>query len=266
MTTPATQADAPSGTSEPRGTSAIVNAIAVLRCFSTQEPLLGVTEIAQRIGMHKSSVSRILTTLEQEDLVERDQDSRRFKLGLGLIAVTGPLLADLEERRVAYPLLRSLTELTTETSALMVWNGSESMCVEQIASPQQVKHTTPLGARYCDAMSASVQVFLSAEPEERVRSMILDGTISYPGLDEASLEAYLIRLQDAAARGFATNYGESSLDETGVAAPVRDHRGNLVAAVLIPAPRFRVSPERLQNLGEACARTAQQVTTRLGGS
>ena len=265
MTTTANAPDGANTAPDARGTSVIVNAIAVLRCFSAEEPLLGVTEIALRVGMHKSTVSRILTTLEQEDLVERDSSSRRYKLGLGLIAVAGPLLAELEERRVAYPLLHRLTELTTETSALMVWNGRESMCVEQIASPQQVKHTTPLGARYHEAMSASVQVFLAVEPEERVRALILDGTISYAGVDEASLEAYLLRLKDAAARGYATNYGESSLDEVGVAAPVRDHRGNLVAAVLIPAPRFRVSPERLQTLGEACTQTAQQITDRLGG-
>lgn len=265
MTTTANSSDGASASPDARGTSVIVNAIAVLRCFSAEEPLLGVTEIAMRVGMHKSTVSRILATLEQEDLVERDSSSRRYKLGLGLIAVAGPLLAELEERRVAYPLLHRLTELTTETSALMVWNGRESMCVEQIASPQQVKHTTPLGARYHEAMSASVQVFLAVEPEERVRALILDGTISYAGVDEASLEAYLLRLKDAAARGYATNYGESSLDEVGVAAPVRDHRGNLVAAVLIPAPRFRVSPERLQTLGEACTQTAQQITDRLGG-
>ncbi|MGO4382760.1 IclR family transcriptional regulator [Specibacter sp. RAF43] len=265
--TPAPQADAGSsnGSSDSRGTSVIVNAIAVLRCFTVEEPLLGVTDIAHRVGMHKSTASRILATLEQEELVERDPDSRRYKLGLGLIAVAGPLLAELEERRVAYPLLRSLTELTHETSALMVWNGRESMCVEQIASPQQVKHTTPLGARYHDAMSASVQIFLSLEPEERVRTLLLNGTISYAGVDEAGLEAYLLRLADIAKRGYATNYGESSLDEVGVASPVYDHRGNLVAAVLIPAPRFRVSPERLQTLGEACAQTARLITTRLGG-
>jgi DNA-binding IclR family transcriptional regulator len=265
MTTSAAKADAGNGTSDARGTSVIVNAIAVLRCFSVEEPLLGVTEIAQRVGMHKSTVSRILATLEQEELVERDPDSRRFKLGLGLIAVAGPLLAELEERRAAYPLLRRLTEQTAETSALMVWNGRESMCVEQIASPQQVKHTAPLGARYHDAFSASVQVFLSLEPEDRVRSLLRDGTVFYPGLDDAGLEAYVLRLGDVSRRGFATNYGESSLDEVGVAAPVYDHRGDTVAAVLIPAPKFRVSPERLQTLGEACAATARLVTSRLGG-
>ncbi|MGP9504183.1 IclR family transcriptional regulator [Specibacter sp. AOP5-B1-6] len=266
MTTTANTPDGATTAPDARGTSVIVNAIAVLRCFSADEPLLGVTEIALRVGMHKSTVSRILATLEQEDLVERDSSSRRYKLGLGLIAVAGPLLAELEERKVAYPLLRQLTERTAETSALMVWNGSEAMCVEQIASPQQVKHTTPLGALYRDAMSASVQVFLSLEPEARVRELILNGAISFAGVDEAGIEAYLLRLSDSAERGYATNYGESSLDEVGVSAPVYDHRGNLVAAVLIPAPRFRVSPERLATLGAACAQTAHLITSRLGGA
>lgn len=253
------------GNGDSKGASVIVNAIAVLRTFSADEPLLGVTEIANRVGLHKSTVSRILATFEQEHLVERDPETRRFRLGLGLIAVAGPLLAELEERRVAYPVLRELSEQTGETSALMVWSGDESICVEQIASHHQIKHTTPLGARYSDALSSSVQVFLAQEPEERVRSLLSSGTISYPGLDESSLDAYLVRLKDDLRRGWAVNYGETSIDEVGLAAPVYDHRGEVVAAVLIPAPRFRVSTERLQALGESCAAAAAKVTARLGG-
>jgi len=253
------------GNGDTKGASVIVNAIAVLRTFTAEEPLLGVTEIASRVGLHKSTVSRILSTFEQEHLVERDPETRRFRLGLGLIAVAGPLLAELEERRVAYPVLQELTEQTGETSALMVWNGTESMCVEQIASHHQIKHTTPLGARYKDAMSASVQVFLSTEPTDRVAALLRSGDIIYPGLDEAGLDGYKIRLDDVSSRGWAINYGESSIDEVGVAAPVYDHRGQAVAAVLIPAPKFRVSRERLQSLGEACAAAAGRVTRRLGG-
>jgi DNA-binding IclR family transcriptional regulator len=262
-----TPAESPgtTGNGDTKGTSVIVNAIAVLRTFTADEPLLGVTEIANRVGLHKSTVSRILATFEQEHLVERDPETRRFRLGLGLIAVAGPLLAELEERRVAYPVLRELTEQTGETSALMVWNGAESMCVEQIASHHQIKHTTPLGARYTDAMSASVQVFLAAAPVERVRTLLRSGAISYPGLDDAGLDGYQIKLKDVTARGWAINYGESSIDEVGVAAPVHDHRGDIVAAVLISAPRFRVSREGLQSLGEACAAAADKITSRLGG-
>ncbi|MDQ5860847.1 MAG: IclR family transcriptional regulator [Actinomycetota bacterium] len=269
MTTPDsndTNGSDSNGKGDTKGASVIVNAIAVLRSFTADDPLLGVTEIANRVGLHKSTVSRILATFEQENLVERDADTRRFRLGLGLIAVAGPLLAELEERRVAYPVLRELTELTGETSALMMWEGNESICVEQIASRHQIKHTAPLGARYSDALSSSVQVFLATQPEERVRALLRSGAIAYPGLDEASLEDYLLRLKDDSRRGWAINYGESSLDEVGVAAPVYDHRGDLVAAVLIPAPRFRVSKERLQSLGESCMAAADKVTARLGGN
>ena len=253
------------GNGDSKGASVIVNAVAVLRTFTADEPLLGVTEIANRVGLHKSTVSRILATFEQEHLVERDAETRRFRLGLGLIAVAGPLLAELEERRVAYPVLRELSEQTGETSALMVWSGDESICVEQIASHHQIKHTTPLGARYNDALSASVQVFLAQEPEARVRSLLSSGVITHPGADQASLDAYLLRLKEDTRRGWAINYGETSLDEVGLAAPVYDHRGEVVAAVLIPAPRFRVSQDRLQALGESCAAAAGKVTARLGG-
>jgi DNA-binding IclR family transcriptional regulator len=74
--------DSSSTAAEARTASVVSNAIAVLRCFSVREPLLGVTEIAGRVGLHKSTVSRILATLEQENLVERDPQTRRFRLGL----------------------------------------------------------------------------------------------------------------------------------------------------------------------------------------
>ncbi|MBT8163548.1 MULTISPECIES: IclR family transcriptional regulator [Arthrobacter] len=255
----------PGNTSDTRSTSVIVNAIAVLRSFTAEEPLLGVTEIAGRIGLHKSTVSRILATFEQEHLVERDDDSRRFRLGLGMIALAGPLLAELEERRVAYPVLRELTERTGETSALMVWNGGESMCVEQIASRHQVKHLAPLGARYNEALSSSVQVFLAAEDADRVRRLLNSGSVTLPGLDEEAVEGYLLRLKDSAERGWFANFGETSIDEVGVASPVFDHRGDVVASVLIAAPKFRVSQDSLTSLGEACLEASRKITTRLGG-
>jgi DNA-binding IclR family transcriptional regulator len=250
---------------EARGVSVLQNGIAVLRAFSVEETLLGVSEIAAKVGLHKSTVSRILATLEQERLVERDPSTRRFRLGLGIIAMAGPLLADLDVRRLAYPVLHELSRRTGETAALMLWDGGEAVCVEQVPSSAQVKHTTPLGTRYNTAASSSVQVFLAQLDPFEVRNLLLKGTIDLPGLTEAALEAYLLRLREVRDRGCALNYGESSLEEVGVAAPVRDHRGEPVAAVLLSAPRFRVSPDRLTVLAEATATAADEVSSRLGG-
>jgi DNA-binding IclR family transcriptional regulator len=247
------------------GTSVILNAIEVLRCFTVEAPLLGVTEIAARVGLHKSTVSRILATLEQENLVERDPTTRRFQLGLGLIAVTGPLLAELDVRRAAYPALQALTARTGETSALLIWDGSQAFCVEQIASPQQVKHTTPLGTRYNTALSSSVQIFLADAGPEQTRTLLRDGKVLLPNADDLNIEKYLARLRTVSSVGYAINYGETSSDEVGIAAPVFDHRDHLAACVLLAAPRFRVPAENLQSMARDCAHAAKKITTRLGG-
>ncbi len=255
--------DGRGGTGQVRAASVILNVIEVLRCFTADEPLQGVTEIAAKVGLHKSSVSRILATLEEQEIVERDQASRKFRLGLGLLAMAAPLLANLDVRRVGLPTLQELGEATRETVALLVWSGSEAVTVEQVASPQQIKHTNPLGARHGTALSASVQVFLAEMPADRVRSLLGQGMPVLPdgGIGVAE---YLDRLAEVRERGYAVNFGDTSPEEAGIAAPVRDHRGDVVAAVLLAAPFYRVGRDRVPELGAACASAAARVSARLG--
>ncbi len=255
-------------TSEPgnengsRGASVIVNVLQVLRCFTVEEPLQGVTEIAARVGLHKSSVSRILSTLEDEHVVERDESSRKYRLGLGLIAVAGPLLANLDVRRVAMDDLQALSEHTGETAALAIWDGEAAVTVEQIPSRQQVKHTSVLGSRYATALSASVQVFLAATDDQRVRELLADGRIKLD--DPAGTDGYLQRLATVRQEGHAVNCGLTAPDEVGIAAPVRDHRGEVVGAVLVAAPAYRVTDELVPRYAEDCRRAARRISARLG--
>lgn len=247
-----------------RGASVIENTVSILRCFSPDRQELGVTEIAPRVGLHKSTVSRILTALEAQGIVEQES-SRRYRLGLGILAIAGPLLADLDVRRAAYPMLQDLTRETGETSALIVWNGAEAITVEQIPSPQQVKHTSSLGSRYQTAYSASVQVFLAFEEIEEIHALVDSGTLQ--GLDSSSggFDKYRDLLESNRDRGYALNDAETSPNEVGIAAGVHDHRGALVAAVLIAAPKFRTDAEQITSLGERCVETARRVSQRLGG-
>lgn len=246
------------------GTTVIDNALAVLRCFSAEEPLLGVTEIAQRVGLHKSSVSRILTTLENADLVERDTRSRRFGLGLGLLTVAGPLLATLDVRRAAYPFMQRLTAELDETSALVLWNGVEAVCVEQVPSPQPIKHTSALGTRYDTAASSCVQVFLAEEPAEVVTSLVVSGAVRLDHPSPQRLAEYGETLRAVAGTGVALNYGQTSPDEVGVCAGIRDHRGDLVAGLLVAAPTFRVDVDRARTISESVRATARDIGLRMG--
>src|SRR5699024_11457329 len=160
------------GAAESGTLSVLQKGMRVLHAFSVAEPQLSLTEIARRVEMHKSTVSRILGQLEDMELVARLPDSGHFQLGLGLIGLAGPLLANLDVRRVAYPALERLTEQTRETSALTVWSENASVSVEEIAGPQQVKHTSPIGTRYTTIDSASVRVFLAAQWESSAREFL----------------------------------------------------------------------------------------------
>lgn len=249
---------------EPRASaSVLLNGLRVLESFSIDEPVLGVTEIARRVHQHKSTVSRILATLEQAGYVEREEANGRYRLGLGLIALAGPLLANLDVRRVALGSLRQLSERTGETSALMVWNGHESVVVEQVQSPKQVKHTAAIGTRYDSYESASVKVFLAALPTDEVNRLferrLLAGTY-----DAHTLESYLSELRQVAEQGYAVNDGRTSVEEVGVAAPVRDYRGSVVGTLLLSAPRFRVPPTMLEVLARSVVDSADEISARLG--
>ncbi len=250
---------------EPRNSSVIVNVIDVLRCFTVDDPLQGVTEIATTVGLHKSSISRILSTLEQERIVERDELSRKFRLGMGLIAVAGPLLANLDVRRIAYPILQELAEATGETAALNIWDGAESVSVEQIPSRKQVKHTSPIGSRYGTPLSASVQVFLAYQDETVVRELLSRSGAEHDPAGPQDLEVYLHRLDQVRERGYACNYGETSDEEVGVAAPIMGHRGEVAAALMVAAPLYRIDDAKLAELAGICCRAAARISRRLGG-
>lgn len=252
------------GESKPSA-SVLLNGLRVLEAFTITEPVLGVTEIARRVDLHKSSVSRILATLERAGYVERDASTGRFRLGLGLIALTGPLLANLDVRRIAQPELEELTRRSGETTALMVWNGHEAVVVEQVQSPKEVKHSASVGTRYDTYQSSSVQVFLSEMPRAEVQRLFERRLIVGPD-DAQSSAAYLDELDEVRGRGYAVNDGRTSIEEVGIAAPVHDHRGVLVAAILLSAPRFRVPPTMLEQLGRSVADVAGQVSARLGGA
>lgn len=247
--------------SSPRN-SVVHNVIDVLRCFSSENPLVGVTEIATQVGLHKSSVSRLLTTLESEGWVEQDPATRRYQLGLGLIAIAGPLLANLNVRKVAYPYLQELAETSQETTVLAVWEESASVTVEQIASDRTIKHTSPLGARYDSTGSATVQIFLSDMDDATITQLLDDGAVR---LQEGwTLTMLRERLAEVRANGYATNLQETSDDEIGIAAPVYDHRRRVVAAILLAAPAYRMNQRVMASLTEQCVAAARKVSTRLG--
>ena len=244
--------------------ASLLNGLAVLEAFSIDSPVLGVTEIANRVNLHKSTVSRILNGLTDSGYIQRDEESGRFRLGLGLLMLSGPLLADLDVRRAALPYLEDLTHETRETSAISVWNGKEAIVVEQVASPHQVKHTAAIGTRYARYESSSVRILLAELPTAEVLRLLEDGDIKI-GHDSIAPQPVEAHLEQLRADGYAVNDGYTTDEEYGVSALVHDYRGIAVGCITVSAPRSRVyKMNSTRELAEAVVRAAGKVSARLG--
>lgn len=247
--------------------ASLLNGLTVLEAFSrSSTPTLGVTEIADLVGLHKSTVSRMLAGLTEAGYVQREASTSRYRLGTGMIGLAGPLLADLDVRHAALPHLETMTARTGETSALAVWNGAEAVVVEQTPSPHFVKHTATIGTRYHRAASSSVRVFLGELEHEELVRLLGSGIVECPGYSGEGHGIHA-RIAEDHERGHAINAGETDPDEYGVSVPVRDYRGDVVCCVTASAPRARVEREGSADALLAAAReAARDVGIRLGAA
>lgn len=265
---PDTAPDPAPAAEKPQGAAAsLLNGLSVLEAFSaTTRPLLGVTEISEIVGLHKSTVSRMLAGLTEAGYVQRDLDSGRYRLGLGMIGLAGPLLSELDVRRAALPHLEELTQSTGETAALAVWNGTAAIVVEQVASPHQVKHSASIGTRYAKFASSSVRVFLAELPASEVDRLLRSGSVEREGYSGPGDDPVFRHLDVVREAGEAVNDGETTFEEYGVSVPVRDYRGKVVGCITVSAPRSRVQYRGNQaDLAAAVRRAAAAVCARLGG-
>lgn len=252
---------------QPQGApAALLNGLAILEAFKIQHPTLGVTEIADIVGLHKSTASRMLNGLADLGYVQRERDGGRYKLGLSILELSAPLLADLDIRDAGLEHLERLTELTGETSALAVWGETGTIVVDQVASPHQVRHTQPIGTRYDKWSSSSVRVMLAHLSPKTVRELITNGRIVMPkaGLSWEQIEQELAEIRRT---GVAMNKGETTPEEFGVAAAVWDLRGSATGCVILSAPSSRIEfNDSAGMLQEAVLQTANDISVRLGAT
>ncbi|RAV31492.1 IclR family transcriptional regulator [Corynebacterium heidelbergense] len=253
------QEDQPPAAQTRRGSiTALANGIRVLQTLSHYPTLRGVTELAAETGLHKSTVSRILSTLEEHQLVERDGTTRRYRLGVGTVAIAGPLLAHLDVRRAGGEIIREITATTQESTALVTWTGVDGVVVDHVDSPRLVKHITPVGTRIGRLRAASMQVFLAECTAGHRQRLYSTNGLSDPQDVEAGLD-------EVAQRGYGLNDGRTDPEEWSVAAPIRDYDGRCIAAVLIAVPRSRMTDAARADLPARAVEAARQITQRLGG-
>jgi len=238
---------------------AIERALDVLLCFSQDEPVLSLTQIAERLDMPKSTIHRYLATLESARFVRRDGASGLYHLGFRFIEMASLVLQEADLVRWAQPHLEHLAAECGETVDLAVLDGAQVVYLQVIESPHRVKIAAAVGQRLPAFCTASGKAFLAFLPDDQVDQILSQDMTRYTDRTRVSADALHEDLRATQERGFAISEEEYERDINAVAAPILDALGCPVAVIAVAGPAFRLTRERMLELG----RSIQAVTAAL---
>ena len=242
----------------------VQRAIAILRCFTKEEGELGVIHLSKQLGLHKSTVSRLLATLEQEGFVEKNPETEKYRLGLQLVTLAGIALEQIDLREVAAPYLSQLAELTRETVNIVVLSGNECMNIDGAASPRPIRYVGRIGRRtpcHCTAAGKVLLAYLPPETRQHILSAPLVRFTEKTIVDFDTLTQELTKIHQ---QGYAITHEEHQEDLSAVAAPIFDHTEQVIAAVTVSGPTYRIGPGEIEALVEAVLDIAHQISAGLG--
>ncbi len=244
---------------------AIERAIAVLRAFTNQEPELSVTELSQKLHLPKSTVSRILQTLAQAELVSRNQETGRYRLDVGVLALAENVLGKADLRQIARPYLRALANTLGETASLSVLESNGVVNLELAVGEQRlVMRVGWVGRRMpAHAVSAgkAMLAFLPQQERETFLDLPLQPVTEHTITD---LERFQRELDEVRRLGYALAMEELEEGLHAISAPIRDRTGRPVAAVSISGPAYRLTVERMRQIAPRVIATANQISRALG--
>ena len=241
------------------------------KTFSILEILLqhgsamNMTEISEKLGFYPSTIHRILDTLRHWGYVEQDPKSQKYRLGLKLLELGMAKLHQMDLAREATPYLKELVSKCNETVHLGVLEGGEVLYLAKEESSQTIRMVSYVGKRallHCTALGKVLLAYLSAEErkkilEEKVLPRLTENTIT----DKMELEQELDKVRE---QGFALDREENEKDVRCVAAPIRNHQGEVIAAISISSPIFRINKDVQNNLKEALLKISKKISKRLG--
>jgi IclR family transcriptional regulator, KDG regulon repressor len=243
----------------------IERAVAILNAFSQDEPELGVTELAERLGLHKSTVHRFIVNLEAAGLVERNPRNARYRLGLRIFELGGLVMQQMNLWDEALPFLEGLVRDTGETGHLAVLDGGEAIYIERVEARRALRVPSAIGRGYPAHATNLGKVLLADRPAHEVDAIVADrGLAAYTPHTITDPEALAAELARIRRQGYAIDNEEYDEGLRCIGAPIYDHSGHVVAALGIGGPVTRITPERVHELAELVMTAARGLSRRLG--
>lgn len=240
-------------------------AMNVLAYLSDNVGPVGVRALSQALDMSVGRSHRILQALLRQQLVIQDAERGGYRISLKVVELAGKVLRQFDVRAAALPILRSVRDKTGESSALMVREGTDRVCLMSVESEQTLRIVILVGARgplYCGASGRVLLAFQPTSVFDEVVSAGLKPLTSNTITDPSQL---LAKVKAIRREGFAISHGERQADVSSLAVPVYRNGGEVIAALAFFGPSSRCSDRRLRQFVPLLRRSASEITRLMAG-
>lgn len=251
--------------SKPQVIDAIDRAMAILECISKHRSELGITELSRELGMHKSTVFRLLTSLEAWGVVDKDEKTQRYNLGPKILYLAAAYLSSVDIRDKAKSSMEKLRARTKETVSLFTPVGERCVCIDRLESPLDLRTVVNIGDQVPLRTCSSGKVLLAFMPEH-LRNGLLSvapgGSPSQPADVDPEIEEGLLAL--IRERGYAISHREPVPQVSAVSAPVFNASGEVIAALTLSGPTVRFGPEHATQHAKVVKQAAVEISMQMG--
>jgi DNA-binding IclR family transcriptional regulator len=237
---------------------AVDRALDILMAFTADDWELTATDLLKRVDLSRATLYRLLYTLEENGFLTSEGEPQRFRLGSSVAHLAHVWTASLDIAHIAQPMLRRVWEVSGETAALFVPQGSDRLCVAEISSTQPLSFKRGVGYKERLALGASgraILAFREYDPEE-IRTLIA-------GLD-TSFSDYERELEATKQRGYAVSLEELIAGAVAIATPFFNGSGEVAGSIGVFGPRVRMDDAKVEHLGQLLIEQAAHLSKALG--
>lgn len=255
------------GSAAPGSSQSLQKALRILLHVGRNGPELGITRLASALSLNKTTVYRLLNAMEKFELIEKNPDTERYRLGLKLHELGTQAVESRTLRTEVRRFLREMSRRSHEAVSLAVATVDGVVCLDRVDSPHTIISVrTPIGSRFpahCTAIGKAVLAYL---PQEEVESILSkEGLPRFTAATLTRMRDFKENLCQIRARGYALDKQELERGLSGVAAPVLTRAGRLVGAVGIAGPTLRFRGKELAQKIALAQEIAAKVSEHLRG-
>lgn len=237
----------------------------VLEVLAQAKEALGVTEIGNRISLHKSTVHRILHTLCHRGYVERVRDNERYQLGIKTVELGIRFFNDLEIRKVASPVLNDLAKLLDEVVHLVLPDEGEVVYIDKAESSHVVSMHSKVGRRAPMHCTAVGKALLSTFPEEEVRHILeVKGMTRYTPHTIVEPDALMVYLREIKVSRISVETEENEIGIICLGTPVFDYSGRAIGAISVSGPAERIKEKGIERIGQEMKKSGEEISANMG--